>query len=61
MFSREDSLTLRCHKDNGLTQFEEIDRTLPLLDGIEIAAALDENRQSTVSPLSERIQRGDFS
>ena len=60
MFSRDNSLVLRCHKDGSVTGFEEIG-DLPLLEKLEIDAALDENHQSRVSPLSERIQRGDFS
>ena len=60
MFSGDESLTLRCYKDNGVTNFEEIDRALPLLEDLEISAALDENQPTPVSPLSARIERGDF-
>ena len=60
MFSRGKSLVLRCYKNGSVTGFEEIG-DLPLLENLDITTALDENRQTPVSPLSERIQRGDFS
>ena len=60
MFSREESLALRCYKNNGgVTGFEAIDRR-PLFEELGIKAALDENQQIAASPLATRIQRGDF-
>ena len=60
MFSRDESLALRCYKNNGgVTGFEAIDRR-PLFEELDIKAALDENQQIAASPLATRIQRGDF-
>ena len=60
MFSRDESLALRCYKNNGgVTGFEAIDRR-PLFEELGIKAALDENQQIAASPLATRIQRGDF-
>ncbi len=57
-FSGKSALLLRCFKDRGATRFDEID-SRPLFEP-EIRAALDENRLTPVSPLSTRIERGDF-
>ena len=60
MFSRDESLALRCYKNNGgVTGFEAIDRR-PFFEELGIKAALDENQQIAASPLATRIQRGDF-
>ncbi len=61
LFSRDESLTLRCYKSTaGVTGFDEIDRRLPMLEELDIEAALDEGQQTPASPLATRIQRGDF-
>lgn len=60
LFSRDHSLTLQCHKKQGLTNFEKIHRN-PMMEQRDLEAALEENLEIAPSSFEMRILRGDFS
>ena len=59
LFPKDHSLLLSCSRDGGRTVFNAIQRT-PLLEQVDITAALAENGQTPASSLPARIRRGDF-
>lgn len=60
LFSRDHSLTLWCHKKQGLTSFEKIHRH-PMMEQRDLEAALEENLELAPSSLETRFRRGDYS
>ena len=60
LFTTENSLVLHCFRRKGATAFEGIDRGLPLLQELDMEAALDDGRATPVSSLAARIERGDY-
>ena len=60
LFSQDHSLTLWCHKRQGLTGFKKIHR-LPMMEQRDLEAALEENLELAPSSLEARILRGDYS